>query len=147
MDISANVPVQRQDLATMVSRVLVYRYINRDGLAECLANGVRPNPNGEVFLTPHLFRYAEEARRFLALQPGNKAEVGLMIDPAMARFPIGRFGRRICARKFRQPGGAIELIVNPSGRCPRRVAELTGGIHAHRERLAEDRLLPGRRHG
>ncbi len=94
--------------------IVVYKYINRDELQKYLQNGVGPNSYGDAFFTPHLFRFAQEARAFLALPPHNRAEVGLAIDPSSVSYPLDRFARRIVGGNFGQLGGAIELIVNPT---------------------------------
>jgi hypothetical protein len=94
--------------------IVVYKYVNRDELQAYLQNGVGTNSHGDAFFTPHLFRFAKEARAFLALPPHNSAEVGLVIDPSSVNFPLDRFARRLVRGNFGQLGGAIELIVNPT---------------------------------
>ncbi len=90
---------------------MVYRYIGHGTAPGCLqdvlVNGVRPNADGVIWITPHFFRHAEEARAFLTLPTYNKAECGLYVDVEVA------FGfldwKPSSGLGFRRPGGALEM--------------------------------------
>jgi len=38
------------------------------------------NSRGEIWVTTHVFRFSEEAKRFLALSPLNQADIGVLLD-------------------------------------------------------------------
>ncbi len=90
---------------------MVYRYVSEGAEPGCLqhvvANGILPNDEGRIYITPNFFRHAEEAKAFLNLDPKNKAQAGLCIDLG---FECNFLDWKP-VRPVPGPGGALEAIL------------------------------------
>jgi hypothetical protein len=59
----------------------LYRYVPKSDWAKIDNNGLQPNLKGKLHLTPHFFRFSEEARWLLGLPGKNLAEFAVSVDP------------------------------------------------------------------
>lgn len=72
---------------------------------------ISPNRFGEIWVTCHLFRHADEAKRFLALPPRNTGEAGLVLDINSSDIPTEWIIWRREPSAFGQPGGGWAGLV------------------------------------
>lgn len=89
---------------------MAYRYVGPGSNAGCIEDvknqGVVPNNKGIIYITPHFFRFRNEAIGFLNLGPPNTADYGVYIDVKVA---IG-FLRwtPTQGQSYNRPGGGLE---------------------------------------
>jgi hypothetical protein len=67
--------------------------------------------NRQLWFTPHFFRFPDEARRFLALQPQNQAQIGLFVDLTRVGSSTYQLELQRTAAMYGHPGGGLELVL------------------------------------
>lgn len=94
----------------------VVRYVSRDcgsacgGCLRCILD-FGAIPPGPLWCTIHVFRFSEEARRFLALSVKNSGNIGLLIDLSQVGIlTTGALRTLRVAADNGQPGGGFELV-------------------------------------